>query len=80
MAWEPAESRRFERDMRAIGKKVDDPAAFAAAVDLIDHLKLAVALAAQRLYDEGYSYAELAEPLGISRQVVSKRWPQSAGV
>ena len=77
--WEPSQSRRFERDVRAIGRNVDDPAALAEAFGLIEQLKQHVAAAAQRLYDEGYSYGDLAAELGTSRQAIAKRWPQSEG-
>lgn len=77
--WEPSEAARFARDMRAIGRKVDDPAALAMAWELVEQLKEQIGAAAQRLYDEGYSYEDLAAECGVRRQTISKRWPQSAG-
>jgi hypothetical protein len=77
--WEPAQAARFARDMRAIGRNVDDPAALAAAWELVGELKAQIGAAAQRLYDEGYSYGDLAEACGVKRQSIAVRWPQSAG-
>jgi hypothetical protein len=77
--WEPSEAARFKRDVAAIGRKVDDPAALAQAWSLVGQLKEHLAAAAQRLYDEGYSYADLGNELGTTRQNIAKRWPQSEG-
>lgn len=77
--WEPSETARFERDMRAIGRKIDDPAALATAWELVETLKAQIGAAAQRLYDEGYSYGDLGAECGVKKQTIAKRWPQSAG-
>lgn len=51
-----------------------DPADFAAMVALSAELDLAMSRAVAGMRATGFSWAEIAEPLGITRQAAQKRW------
>lgn len=65
----------WRRTVAALGRQVDDPDALAQAYTVLDAMESALVEAAQRLMAEGYSYADLARPFGITRQGARKRWP-----
>lgn len=67
----------WRRTVAALGRQVDDPDALAQAYTVLDAMESALIEAAQRLMVEGYSYADLARPFGISRQGARKRWPRT---
>jgi hypothetical protein len=73
---EPETYARFVREVNAVGKHIDDPEAFASAVNLIGVWEEMLGHAAIKLYGEGYSYTDIGRPLDMSKQSVSKRWPQ----
>lgn len=66
----------WRRTVASLGRQVDDPDALAQAYTVLDAMESALVEAAQRLMVEGYSYADLARPFGISRQGARKRWPR----
>lgn len=71
---EPSDVRRFERDLRAMSKKADDPDGFAQVVELAEQLHAELRRQARVLQREGYSASDLAAALGVSRQAAHKRW------
>lgn len=71
---EPTDLRRFRRDLQAMARKADDADGFAQLVELSEHLANLLAVRANQLHDEGYSAAELAAPLGVTRQAFHKRF------
>lgn len=77
---EPSEALRFCRDLQAAARKIEDPESLHQLCQLRDLLDAEIVEGAQRLYAEGYSYAELAEPFGLARQTIAKRWPQRRAV
>lgn len=80
---EPEDVRRFERDINAIGRKVNDPEAFAQAVHLYGQLEGVLKGAADRLRTvDGFSWTDIGRALGITRQGAQQRWsfPPSAGI
>lgn len=69
-----------KRNMRALGRQVDDPEALAQALEIAAYLDTVIADAARRLLDKsdpsmGYSYTDLARVCNITRQGARKRWP-----
>lgn len=79
---EPKTVERFRSTIRSIARHADDPEGFAQAVELLDELER---LLADRLDDlragthlapgsNGYSWAELARPSGLTRQGFTQRW------
>lgn len=70
---------RFRRELRTLAAKADDPEGFATAVQLMGELEAALVGQADKLrqptaHARGYSWADLARPLGVSRQAVAQRW------
>lgn len=78
---------RFRRELRALVAKADDPEGFAQAVALAEELSEALRVRANELRQEtlfrvdehchvqrGYSWADLARPLGLTRQGAAKRY------
>ena len=75
----------LERRLLALGGSLERHAAADSRISTPDELRQAYAAlaemeerlvaAAQRLQREGYSYAALAAPFGITRQAARKRWP-----
>jgi hypothetical protein len=52
-----------------------DPETFAAVVKMLDQARLDLPAACQRLREEGgYSWAEIAAPLGVTRDAAYKRF------
>lgn len=77
MKSEPEEQGAFLRRMvRAFGKRVGqkDPQALAEIVQIEAELYYATRRAVQSLRDAGYSWAEIAAPLGVTRQAAQQRW------
>jgi DNA-directed RNA polymerase specialized sigma24 family protein len=67
--------RRYERHAAALSARIDDAEAVRQALAIVQHYNRAVDAAVLRLRREGVSLAELAAPLGVSRQAVRQRWP-----
>lgn len=77
---------RFRRELNALLVKAgdDDPEAFAQAVELVEAARAGLSEAAARLrtprgeagagFVPGYSWADLAAPLGIARQSAAERF------
>lgn len=69
---------RFTREIRALGKAAAwDCESFAQAVQLQTELERVLANAAQDLNSQGFSWAEIAAPLGITRAAAHKRYATS---
>lgn len=69
--WDTAERTRWQRNAQAMVNSAagGDPEAFAALVELADWLSTeGLREAAAGLQDNGYSWADIARPLGVSRQ------------
>ncbi|MGW0802740.1 hypothetical protein [Nonomuraea sp. NPDC002799] len=66
----------LRRAIRAYGRRIatGDVEALADAVDLIDELDTAIAHAVTGLRAQGYSWADIARPLTITRQAAQQRW------
>lgn len=74
---EPDRITRAERELKSLTREVgqNDPEAFAQLVAIRDHFDSLIALAANELRNvQGYSWADLARPLGLSRQSVYERY------
>lgn len=77
MALEPARKSRTVRELRSLANEVghNDPEAFADLIDVYSQLGEMIADAADALRtDAGYSWADLAAPLGVTRSAVQQRW------
>lgn len=67
----------LRRMVRAYGKRIadGDPSDLAAAVELAAELNDTIGRAVAGMRDEaGFSWAELAVELGVSRQAAQQRW------
>jgi hypothetical protein len=66
----------LRRVIRAYGRRIaaGDVEALADAVALIDELEDAIAHAVNGLRAHGYSWADIARPLEITRQAAQQRW------
>lgn len=75
---EQAQAGRLRRELRAAVAKVDDPEAVAAVQDLADEFQRLIGARVRSLTTEGtprpYSWADIARPLGITRQAAHKRY------
>ena len=72
---EQAQVARFTREIRAMGKAATwDCESLAQVVALQAELDRAVTDAAQDLNRQGFSWAEIAAPLGIGRNAAHKRY------
>ena len=67
---EPKELAGMERWLSAMIAKAgrDDPEALAQVIALLDDARTKLPAAAQALREAGYSYADIARPLGIARE------------
>lgn len=75
--WTPEEQTRWVRNMTAMVRSVaaNDPEAFASLVELASWLQVeGLSHAYAGLVAQGYSAAEIARPLGVSRQAVHARY------
>lgn len=75
--------QRFRRELRTLVGKADDPEGFAQAVALADELGEALRVRANELrqpvgHSPGFSWADLARPLGLSRQGCAQRYGSPA--
>lgn len=73
---EPADYAAFlRRSIRAMGRRVGeaDPVAFGQLCELRQALQAAEDEAMRGLAAQGFSYTELARPLGITRQAARQR-------
>lgn len=72
--------RRFTRELAALIEKIDDPESFAIAVELLDTAVNQLPAAAARIRDTqpnglpGYSWQNIADALGTSRQTIWNRF------
>lgn len=68
--------RFVTRILKAAQKRISaaDPEDLAAMVDLRNALDEAIDGAARGMHDAGFSWTEIARPLGISRQAALKKW------
>ncbi|MGW0807978.1 hypothetical protein [Nonomuraea sp. NPDC002799] len=66
----------LRRAIRAYGRRIatGDVEALADAVALINDLDTAITQAVVGLREQGYSWAEIARPLAITRQAAQQRW------
>lgn len=79
---EPQDIDRYVRELRAMVRRAgdEDPEGFASIVRLLDAARAALPYAADRTRTQhGYSYADLAAGLGVTRQSAAERFtPRSA--
>lgn len=72
---EQAQAARFAREMKALAKAATwDCESFAQAVKLQEDLADLLAESARTLNGQGFSWAEIAAPLGLGRNAVHKRY------
>lgn len=71
---EPQDVRRFSRELSALIRKANDADGFAVVVGLLAEADDQLRAQARELNSQGFSAAELAAPLGVTRQAVRKRW------
>jgi hypothetical protein len=72
---EPGEVERHRRNIAAMARQADDPEGFAQLVDLAAELAELLTDRAQLLReDDGYSWADLARPLGVTRGAAAQRF------
>lgn len=71
---EPAQIERFRREFRALARHANDAEGLATALGLLGEAEEALAEAARGLVGDGFSAAELARGLGVSRQAFHKRF------
>lgn len=74
---EPDERKRWERNLRAMLRHASDqdPEGFAEIVQLLDGAVAQLPEAAQRMRElHGYSWTEIAAPLGVTRQSARERF------
>lgn len=65
----------YVRQVRAMGAAIDDPDALFQADQVIEAAEVAFGSAVVRLLTEdGYSWADIGRPFGISRQAARERW------
>lgn len=66
----------LRRAIRAYGRRIasGDVEALADAIALVEELDTAIANAVTGLRAQGYSWADIARPLTISRQAAQQRW------
>lgn len=71
---EPEEITRWERHARALGRKADDAEGLAQVLALVDAFEAAAMDAITRMQgEEGFSWAYLAKPLGLTKQGLQQR-------
>lgn len=76
---EPAEIARHARQIRAMVRAIDDPEALAEIVALRAELdELIRDRVAELRETDGYSWAELARPLGVTRAAAQQRYGKRA--
>ena len=77
---DPVDDRRHRNTLRgwiATASK-DDPEHFAQVVTMLDEARAELVEAAESLRTEGYSWADLAAPLGVTRSAVQQRFGRKA--
>ena len=75
---EPSDIARFTREIKAMGKAGSwDCESFAQLVALTAQLDEEVRKAAQALNGQGFSWAEIAQPLHLTRAAAHKRYAAS---
>ena len=78
--FEVSEVSRFERQVRAMVAAADDPESCAVVARILGEAQRGMVVSAACLRartangTRGYSWADLAAPLGVSRQAVAKRY------
>lgn len=78
---EPARRTRTLRELRSIAKEVgaNDPEAFAELVAIREAFDVLIRAAVDEQRRNGYSWADLARPLGITRSAVNQRYGRRQG-
>lgn len=77
--FEPSDVARFRRELSAMIQRASnqDPEGFAQVVELLDLARAQLPEAAQEVRRAGYSWSELARPLGVTKSAAAQRfaWP-----
>lgn len=78
---EPADHQRWLRDVRALGRRIDDPEGLGQAVEVLAELESAIGEAVTRLRaEDGYSWADVGRGARLTKQGAQQRWGRrSAG-
>ena len=73
-------SAMIRRMMRAYGRRIanSDPDDLVLILAVRDELDAAIAQAVAGMRASGFSWAEIAAPLGMSRQAAQQRWGKAA--
>jgi len=72
---EPEDVRRFERHINLIIRASgDDPEAFAVGVRLAAQLQAGLKQSAGTLLDQGFSWAQIGDALGVRKSSAHERW------
>lgn len=73
---EPREVDRWQRSLSALlaAGGGDDPEGFAEVVRLLDGARARLPQAAAQLREQGYSWADIARPLGVTRDAARQRF------
>lgn len=72
---EPEDVRRFERHIDLMIRAAsDDPAAFAVGVRLAARLQAGLKASAGALLDQGFSWTDIGNELGVRKQSAHARW------
>lgn len=65
----------WKRTVRGIRSQIEDPESVAQAIEIMNAMRDEIESAIQHLQEEeGYSWTELAKPVGVSRQAMRQRW------
>lgn len=76
--FEPEQVKSYRRQLGAMAQRADDPEALHELAQLAAELDALVRLRAHALHGEGYSWADLGRPAGITRQGALRRWQVTA--
>lgn len=72
---EPDDFNRWVREARALGRRAgDDPMALRQAEMILGELKHSIRAAVPGLLDQGFSWADIGQELGITRQVAHRKY------
>jgi hypothetical protein len=78
---EPRDVQRFEREITAmISKAQHDAEAFAQVVKLSNELRRRLPVAASGLINQGFSWADIGQALGTTRQAAHLRFGPAARI
>lgn len=77
---EPETAARFRRELAAMVRAAgDDPEAFATVCALFDAVRDQMPQAVVALRDQGFSYADIARALGVTKQAAQQRYATPRG-